>query len=393
VANLLWENGMTRTPRLLVYWAGGLERAGGIGRVLGNLLDASRAAERPYVMKIMDTRGPYSIYVSPLFFSVALARTVIAALAPGRVAAHVNMAHKGSTVRKVIVCRLLAALRIRYVLHLHANNYDTYFEARPGWAKTLIRRAFFDADRIVVLGTLWDKVVVDDIGADPRKVLIIRNGVPDPGVPGPLPQPDCPMILFLGELQAWKGLGELIQALASERLRDLPWKLIVGGRGLEATYRAAAETAGIADRVSFKGWLPRDAVQKLLREASMVALPSYVEGLSVTLVEGLSHGVPVVATAVGAHPDILRDRENAVVVKTHDVESLAEGIRTLLVDRSLAENVGRGGRKLFEECLEIGGIETRFHDIYQELLGNAAGRRDAFDRTKNPSESLADPVA
>ena len=161
---------MTRTPRLLVYWAGGLERAGGIGRVLGNLLDASRAAERPYVMKIMDTRGPYSIYVSPLFFSVALARTVImAAFARQGLAAHVNMAHKGSTVRKVIVCRLLAMLRIPYLLHLHANNYDTYFEARPGWAKNLIRRAFIDADKIVVLGTLWHKVVVDDIGADPPK--------------------------------------------------------------------------------------------------------------------------------------------------------------------------------------------------------------------------------
>ena len=201
------------------------------------------------------------------------------------------------------------------------------------------------------------------------------------------------MILFLGRVAGLERPGELIEALGSGRLRDRPWKLIVGGRGLEATYRAAAEAAGIADRVSFIGWVPRDAVQGLLREASIVALPSYVEGLSVTLVEGLSHGVPVVATAVGAHPDILRDRENAIVVKTHDVESLAEGIWSLLNDRSLAEKVGRGGRKLFEECLEdVGGIETRFHDIYQELLGNAAGRRDAFDRAKNSGKTLANPV-
>lgn len=365
-----------------------MERAGGIGRVLGNLLDASRAAERPYKLQIMDTRGPYSIYVSPLFFSVTLGRTVMAAFSRDRLAAHVNMAHKGSTVRKVIVCRLLAALRVPYVLHLHANNYDTYFETRPGWAKTLIRRAFRDARKIVVLGTLWNKVVVDDIGADARKVLTIRNGVPDPGKPGPLPWPDCPSILFLGELQAWKGLGELIDALASDRLRDKPWKLVVAGRGMEATYRAAAETAGLSNRIVFAGWLTRDAVQKLLHEASIVALPSYVEGLSVTLVEGLSHGIPVVATAVGAHPDILRDRENAILVKTRDVDSLAEGLRCLLADRNLAEKVGRGGRMLFEQCLEIGGIETHFHDIYQELLQPAKSGRNAADRTEPAAGTL-----
>jgi glycosyltransferase involved in cell wall biosynthesis len=99
-------------------------------------------------------------------------------------------------------------------------------------------------------------------------------------------------------------------------------------------------------------------------------------------VEALSHGVPVVATAVGAHPDILRDRENAILVRIRDAESLAEGLRCLLDDRSLAEKVGRGGRKLFEECLEISEIEKHFHDIYEDLLQGAPSPRDALDRAE-----------
>ncbi len=103
---------MSGRPRVLVYCAGGLEHAGGIGRVLGNLLDAADAAGRPYVMQVVDTRGPYSILLSPLFFAAALARTALAAVSGGTLAAHVNMAHKGSTVRKVIICRLLSALKV-----------------------------------------------------------------------------------------------------------------------------------------------------------------------------------------------------------------------------------------------------------------------------------------
>jgi glycosyltransferase involved in cell wall biosynthesis len=360
---------MIRTPRLLIYCAGGLEHAGGIGRVLGNLLDASQAARRPYGTTVIDSRGPHSILISPIYFMVALVRTVWATVIGDRVAAHVNMAHAGSTVRKVIICRLLAMLRVPYLLHLHANNYDTYFQAQPAWGQALIRRAFSEADRIVVLGTLWRDVVVNEIGANPQKVLIIRNGAPDPAMLSPSRQAvSSPLILFLGDLRPWKGLGELIEALASEALRDQPWRLVCAGRGKQAIYQAAAEHAGIIDRISFTGWLPRDRVQTLLHDASIVALPSHIEGLSVTLVEALAHGIPVVATPVGAHPDILRDHENAVLVAVKDVVSLAQGLRRLLLDSNLAEKVGRGGRMLFEECLEIGRVEAQFHDIYEDLF-------------------------
>ena len=162
----------------------------------------------------------------------------------------------------------------------------------------------------------------------------------------------------------------MIEALASDSLCDQSWKLICAGRGTPAPYQAAAEQAGIADRIEFTGWLSRDAVQTLLREASILALPSHMEGLSVTLVEALAHGIPVVATAVGAHPDILRHRENAILVEARDAGSLAQGLRSLLIDPDLAERIGHAGRMVFEECLEIGRIEERFHDIYEVLLRN-----------------------
>jgi glycosyltransferase involved in cell wall biosynthesis len=359
---------MKRRPRILVYFAGGFEHAGGIGRVLGNLLHASQAAGRPYDMTVIDTRGPFSILVSPIFFAWALVRTVFATLTGERIVGHVNVAHGGSTVRKVIVCHLLAMMRVPYLLHLHDNHYDVYFRAQPAWGRTLIRRAFLAADKVVVLGTLWRNLVVDEIGADPAKVVIVRNGVPDPGEPIPGRQSACPEILFLGALEVWKGLGELIDALASETLRNLPWKLICAGRGMQAKYQAAAKQAGIGERVVFTGWMSRDDVQSLLRDASIVALPSHMEGLSVTLIEALAQGVPVVATLVGAHADILRDHENAIVVTPKDPVSLAQGLRCLLLDGDLAGRIGRTGRILFEQCLEIGRVESHVHDIYDELL-------------------------
>ena len=66
----------------------------------------------------------------------------------------------------------------------------------------------------------------------------------------------------------------------------------------------------------------------------------------------------------------------------YETPNLAEGLRCLLDDRSLAEKVGRGDRKLFEECLEISEIEKHFHDIYEDLLQGAPSPRDAVDRAE-----------
>jgi glycosyltransferase involved in cell wall biosynthesis len=358
---------MTQTPRMLIFWAGGFERSGGIGRVMGNLLAANKAAKRPYETVVIDTRGPYSIHVSPVFFAFALARVIGAAVRGGRLAAHVNLSHRGSTIRKVILCRLLAALHVPYLLHLH-TYYDAYFEAQPKWAKAIIHRAFANAERIVVLGSLWHDVVVGQIGIEPTKVLIIRNGSPDPGRRPLINPPDCPLILFLSNLHPWKGLSELLQALGSERLRVKAWRLVCAGGGNQEPFRAAAETAGIADRIEFSGWLPRERVQELLREATILAQPSHLEGLSVTLIEGLAQGVPVIATPVGAHRDILRDRDNSLIVRPGDSVALATALESLLSDPALAASIGEGGRRLFEATLEVGQMEAEFNTVWNELL-------------------------
>ncbi len=214
----------------------------------------------------------------------------------------------------------------------------------------------------------WRDLIVEEIGADPHKVRVVPNGVPDPGKPALRRKEGVPLILFLGDLQPWKGLGELIEALGSDAVRAFPWRLVCAGRGMQDAYQAQAAAAGIADRISFTGWVARDGVQRLLEEASIVALPSHLEGLSVTLVEALAHGIPVIATPVGAHPDILRDGENCVLVKVGDAASLAQGLQRLLQDQGLAQRIGQGGRVLFEQRLDIGLMEEQFDEIYRGLL-------------------------
>ena len=355
-----------------MYWGGGLERAGGIGRMAGNLLGARRLAGRAEPMLCLDTRGTHSIALAPAYLLAALLRTAFMRLTGRAAMAHVHMADAGSTVRKVIVCRALALLGIPYLLHLHPGNYDTYFGGLPRWGQRLVRDAFARASRVVVLGECWRRLAVEQIGVPPGRVRIVRNGVPDPGFRELEPPSSEPLILFLGELRSWKGPGELIEALAS--LRDRPWKLVCAGRGDPSPYERVAAAAGVADRMRFAGWVGRAGSTALLREAALVALPSHIEGLSMTLIEALAGGVAVVATPVGAHPDFLTNGESALLVPPGDVPALAAAIASMLDDPPRRLAIARAGRAVFEDSLDIRLIEAQFAELYQEILAETRRR-------------------
>ncbi len=364
---------MAGQPLILMYWAGGLEHAGGIGRMVGNLLRARRHAERGERVLCLDTRGPHSILLSPLYLAAALGRTVLVRVTRRRAMAHVHMADSGSTIRKVIVCRTLALLGVPYLLHLHTGNYDTYFRALSAWQKQLVRGAFTAAFTVVVLGRWWQRLAVEEIGVAPGRVRVIANGAADPGLPAAMPAHDVPRILFLGEFAPWKGIAELIAALG--QIADRPWHLICAGRGDWAEHGAAATAAGLAERVEFLGWVDRDRASALLCEASIVAVPSHIEGFSVTLIEALANGIAVVATPVGAHPDILRHGENAMLVPPRDVPALANALAVLLDEPARRAAIARAGRTAFQANLDIEQIEKRFFGIYAEVFAAMSSGR------------------
>jgi glycosyltransferase involved in cell wall biosynthesis len=129
--------------------------------------------------------------------------------------------------------------------------------------------------------------------------------------------------LFVGRLVGQKDLPTLIAA--ARRLRDAEvW--IVGDGPLEGALRRDAAGAP----VRFLGRQPHERIAELLRDCRALVLCSLEEGMPNVVLEALAHGRPVVATAVGAVPELVRDGVNGMLVPVGDVEALAaalEGMR------------------------------------------------------------------
>jgi glycosyltransferase involved in cell wall biosynthesis len=157
------------------------------------------------------------------------------------------------------------------------------------------------------------------------------------------------MILTVGRLIARKGQSYLIQAMAL--LADHPQAhVVIVGEGHERpALEATVERLGLASRVTLKGRVSGEELDRLYRACQVFALPGIVDAagdtemLGMVLLEAMRYRKPVVCTRVGGTVDILTDEENGLLVAEKNPAELAAALRRLLDDHSLADRIGRAG--------------------------------------------------
>ena len=145
-------------------------------------------------------------------------------------------------------------------------------------------------------------------------------------------------ILCFARLHPQKGQADLISAMPTILGHVPQAKLWLAGAGeLRESLEAQVAACRLIDSVEFLGLVTHDELPDLLVQADVVVLPSYWEGLPVSLIESLSAGKACIVTNVGGNPELIRDGENGFVVPPHDVNALANAIVTLANDAALRE--------------------------------------------------------
>jgi glycosyltransferase involved in cell wall biosynthesis len=216
----------------------------------------------------------------------------------------------------------------------------------------------------------------------PEQVIAIPNGVPaERALPTRSPAEvraelglgEAFMILSTGRLAEQKGLEYLIRAAALLR-DDLPAATIVlaGDGPLRKQLSKLVSDLGLVDTVSFVGL--RSDVGDLLAATDLVVLPSLWEGLSISLLEAMAAGKPVVTTTIGSNREVTNDGETAVLVPPKDPESLAAVIRSLASDGERLEELGRRGKAAQLERYTLQRMLDSYLDEYDRLLRQESPR-------------------
>lgn len=243
---------------------------------------------------------------------------------------HVHTASWWSYRRLFFVILLAKILHKKIVIHLHGGKFDIYYGQAFFIEKVIIRYGFSLADRVVVLSSEWLKKIA--AVCDLRKVLVIPNSVQIPFQKGNPISKKTNNILFMGDLIPRKGVYDLLEAI---KLLDLERNRVIvrlcGNGEIEKVKKRAADL-GLEEIVNVPGWVTGQEKKKLLDEAYLYVLPSYHEGLPMSILEAMATGTPVISTPVGGIAEVVEDGVEGFLVEPGDVKALASAIRTLLDD-------------------------------------------------------------
>ncbi|NTV44198.1 MAG: glycosyltransferase family 4 protein [Candidatus Yonathbacteria bacterium] len=207
-----------------------------------------------------------------------------------------------------------------------------------------------------------------------EKMHVIRPGVDiSRYIPTPLPSP-ARTITYVGRIEHssnWKGIEELFQAMKLVLLRrpDAILEMIGGGDAL-AYVKSRARDLGIGESVVFFGPQAGKDVIDAYRRSNVFVLPSTSEAeqSSISLVEAMASGRPVIGTRVGGTPYILKHEENGLLVEPKDSVALADAIVRILEDVSLAERLAKGARADAED-VDWSSQIRKYRHLFNSLLG------------------------
>ena len=217
------------------------------------------------------------------------------------------------------------------------------------------RRVALRRARHVVVPSAYLRAHALAWGLDPGRTSVVPN--PAPAL-AELPTRDeareglgieGPALGFAGRLTAQKALPDTLAALSRVSGAEL---LVLGDGPERENLEQVTAELGVADRVRFLGPGGREDVLRLFRAVDLVLVTSAWENLPHTLLEALAVGTPVVATAVGGIPEVVRDGENGMLVAAGDVVALAAAIERVLQDPILRQQLADAAAASVEPLAE-----------------------------------------
>jgi glycogen synthase len=180
------------------------------------------------------------------------------------------------------------------------------------------------------------------------------------------------LLLSVGRLEANKGFGILVRALAQLAERQvLPgrWRWALVGEGpMRSDLQGQIAAAGLQDHAILPGRVDSAELHGWYEAAMLFVHPTLYEGSSLVTLEAMAHRKPVVATRAGGLPDKVLPGRSGWLVPPGDSEALAGAIREALSDRSRLEIMGVAGRSLVEKEFSWRIATDRLLDVYGELL-------------------------
>ena len=264
--------------------------------------------------------------------------------------------------------RLKEATGKKLVVHVHSTEYD---RADKGMVNEYIaaieRRGMASADRIIAVSQYTKDLIVDKYRQQPNRIDVVHNADVDRTRKSSDDRPEerRKVVAFVGRITHQKGPADFLKAARGIWRADPDVEFVMAGDGdLLPDMRRLASSFGMAEVVSFPGFLDAVGVSRLLQNSAVLVMPSVSEPFGLVALEAINEGAPVVMSTRCGLAGIVR---NAIKVEPGDAGAITDGCMKLLQSPLLARHMADGARR------EVSGLSwlhaaKQLREIYMDIV-------------------------
>ena len=272
-------------------------------------------------------------------------------------------------------------LKKRVVISIHGSDL-LRFPRRSKIQARLFSKILKVTDCITVVSNEQKSLIERMDREITSKITVITNGVKDEWFIK-VSELDCshlsknllremqkgPFVLFYGRFVKAKGIDVLLKAWA-QFVEEFPeYKLILAGDGEEkGNILNMIDKLNLHKTVYLPGMIDRNTVKCLLASCRFVVFPSRWEGSPVSIAEALAVGAPIIATRVGAIPDMITHLKTGLLIDSDDVNDLVQEMKKLAASESLRKKLSKNAREYaIREC-NLKNVAKKYEEIYEKVL-------------------------
>lgn len=259
----------------------------------------------------------------------------------GRKILHLHVASGKSFIRKSIIMAAARLYGYKIIFHSHSGYVLDFFSVL---GMKRVKHILSMASRIVVLSDFWADYYRNTFSFENVDVLYNPIAVPKSTAH---PSETTPLrLLYLGMINDLKGIFDLVEMMAENKER---WRgrvhLTIGGAGESDRLMERINAHGLNDIVDFIGWTSGEDKEHALANSHILVLPSYSEGLPMSILEAMIRRMPIISTPVGGIPEVVTPDENGFLVAPGDKKAMARAIDCYLLNPELIARHGAESEK------------------------------------------------
>lgn len=280
---------------------------------------------------------------------------------------HIHAASGPSFERKMLLAKTAKLFGKKIVLHMHAGDFDNYYQKSTIGTKKRIRELVLGCDKLIALSHSWVDYYIK-FGKPAKDVILLNNIVIAPTKINPRTDTVPVHFLFLGWLGDKKGVFDLLDTIiANKDCLMGKFHLRLGGFDNYNKIRSIIADNGLEHLVTLVGWVSGEKKIECLEWADVFILPSYYEGLPISILEAMSYGMPIISTPVGGIPEVVKDGDNGFLVTPGDKKAIFKAINTFVEHPEIVNSMGQQSLKFVEPYYPKQVLE-HLRKIYEDLL-------------------------